>query len=290
MKTYIDDHSKQSIKLNNINVVKLKDKLGTRQLPTAEMILEGTIAEIASPRGKGLNYIMQLANITRLHNIFNSLGYMRGMISLIEDFSYKRKVFNDFLSNKPLHIAALSNMKKNFEGNLVLGLYVSKLQGIIDYYLNNPSTTNGVNYDTFTQSQQLLRCILPLIKIFTAINSEHICLEGIQCFGAFGYLEDSMIPQLLRDTIVTSIWEGTVNTLCIEFMKSMRDEKTRKSLIILMDKNLRNIFSSEEKTRVQESIGYVKCIIEDIKSICLVQSNFKAILDSELIYREFSLL
>ena len=54
---------------------------------------------------------MNLANVTRLHNITASVSAMRRMIALLEDYSYKRKVFNNYLYNKPLHILSVSQMK-----------------------------------------------------------------------------------------------------------------------------------------------------------------------------------
>ena len=73
--------------LNNIKPIRLKDKLGTKQVPTAELILDGTKAEIASPEGKGISLIMNLANITRLHNIIASVSSMRRIIAIVEDYS-----------------------------------------------------------------------------------------------------------------------------------------------------------------------------------------------------------
>ena len=57
-------------------------------------------------------------------------------------------------------------------------------------------------------TENLLRLILPLGKMYCSRQSELCCLEAIQCFGAVGYMENSGIPVILRDTMVTAIWEG----------------------------------------------------------------------------------
>ena len=60
--------NKENNKLNGIQVKKLKDKLGTRQVPTAELTLDGTKATLISPIGKGIKYISDMLNITRIYN------------------------------------------------------------------------------------------------------------------------------------------------------------------------------------------------------------------------------
>lgn len=199
--------------LNHIDIVRLKDKLGTRQLPTAEIILNGSIADMASPRGQGIPYIMKMGNVSRLHNMCASVSYMRGMISLIEDYSLKRKVFNKQLNEQRQHLSSLFSMTSLHEGCLLLCLFCSQVFGE-DYILKGKS-----------QHGQLLRMLLPLGKILCGRLSEEVCLDGIQSFGAIGYMENSGIPSILRDTIVTSIWEGTINTLSIEFFKNFNKSK-----------------------------------------------------------------
>jgi len=54
--------------LDNIQIRKLKDKLGTRQLPTAELELRGTKALLISKEGKGIKGISDMLNVTRLYN------------------------------------------------------------------------------------------------------------------------------------------------------------------------------------------------------------------------------
>jgi alkylation response protein AidB-like acyl-CoA dehydrogenase len=77
---------------------------------------------------------------------------------------------------------------------------------------------NEENY----KNKEMLRMLLPAAKMFSARCSEEVCLEGIQGFGASGYMENSFIPHIFRDTIVTSIWEGSINLLSFDFMKVIK--------------------------------------------------------------------
>ena len=68
--------------LNGIELVKLKNKLGTRQLPTAELIMDGCKGRIISQDGRGIATISSMLNITRLHNIISSVAIQRKILSL----------------------------------------------------------------------------------------------------------------------------------------------------------------------------------------------------------------
>jgi alkylation response protein AidB-like acyl-CoA dehydrogenase len=156
---------------------------------------------------------MLLANITRLHNITNSVSYMSRMLALVEDYSKKRVVFGKPLSEQPLHIISVTEMKMLVEGNLLLALQLSKMQGKLD---NKPTYKH----------KDLLRLLLPMAKVFAGRSSELVCLEGIQSFGGVGYMENSGIPGILRDTIVTSIWEGSINLLSYDFYKILTSKQS----------------------------------------------------------------
>jgi acyl-CoA dehydrogenase len=88
-------------------------------------------------------------------------------------------------------------------------LYVAETLG--EFETNFPKTDEGN-----------LRFITPLVKLFTAKEAMKYVSEGLECFGGVGYMENSGIPGLLRDTQVYSIWEGTTNVLSLEFFKVVK--------------------------------------------------------------------
>lgn len=148
------------------------------------------------------------------------------MLSLLKDYSFKRKVFGASLDKQPLHILSYSRMKFLFEGNLILLLTLSAMQGKFE------------NKDNYSK-KGFLRLLLPLGKLFAGRCSEKLGLEAIQGFGAVGYMENSNIPNIFRDTIVTSIWEGTINLLSFDFAKVIKsDLKIYEKLVLKIRKNL----------------------------------------------------
>jgi alkylation response protein AidB-like acyl-CoA dehydrogenase len=85
--------------LNNIEIVRLKDKLGTRQLPTAELVLRGTEARRVTDVGQGIKYISNMLNITRLHNAISAVASMRRVIALANDYKERRTAFGKLLTD-----------------------------------------------------------------------------------------------------------------------------------------------------------------------------------------------
>lgn len=178
---------------------------------------------------------MNLANITRLHNAITAISGMRRIIALVEDYSENRIVFKEKLNNQPLHVVTVSQMKMLFEGNFLLLLEMGKLQG------KSEAIRNYKNND-------VLRFLLPLIKLFSAKCGIEIIGEGMECFGGNGYMENSNIPVLLRDSYVLAIWEGTTNVLSLDFIKLIQNnKKILKKIFIKIKKRLKIIYKDKER-------------------------------------------
>lgn len=193
--------------LNGIQMLKLKDKLGTRQLPTAELLLDGVKALKLSDDGRGVPSIANMLNITRIHNALASASGMRRVVSLSRDYATRRTAFGNKLSDWPLHLKELANIEIHARGGLLLSLEASRLLGIQE---TGKATTD---------EQLLLRLVTPVVKIHTGKICVPAISEGIETFGGQGYIEETGIPNILRDTQVTAIWEGATNVLSLDILR-----------------------------------------------------------------------
>ncbi|HTH66709.1 MAG TPA: acyl-CoA dehydrogenase family protein, partial [Rhodanobacter sp.] len=66
-----------------------------------------------------------------------------------------------------------------------------------------------------------LRLLTPLAKLWTGKLAVQLCSEALECFGGAGYIEDTGLPQLLRDAQVYAIWEGTTNVLSLDSLRAL---------------------------------------------------------------------
>ena len=196
-------------RLQNIRIERLKDKLGTRKVPTAELTLEGTPAQLVMGTADGVKNIAPLLNITRLWNGISAASLMRRSVALAIDYSRKRVAFGAQLSEKPLHIDTLEGMQAETEAAFQLAFFVAELTGRLE--------SNEISDDELL----LLRLLTPLMKLTTAKQAVAVTSEALEAFGGAGYVEDTGLPVLLRDAQVLPIWEGTTNVLALDALRAL---------------------------------------------------------------------
>ncbi len=204
-------------KPNHLQINKLKDKLGTRALPTAELVLNGTPAILIGDRQRGVKQIATMLNITRMYNAISTVAYMRRAYALALDYSKKRKAFGKLLIDHPLHRRTLEEAEQELKECFHLAFKVVELQGKQDC----GTITN--------QESDVLRLLTPVAKLYTAKQGMTMISEMLEAIGGAGYLEDTGIAKLLRDAQVFPIWEGTTNVLSLDVLRVMKKTNAIKS-------------------------------------------------------------
>jgi acyl-CoA dehydrogenase len=196
-------------RLRNILINRLKDKLGTRKVPTAELALEGTPAELVMGTTNGVRNIAPMLNITRLWNGISACALMRRGLALARSYARKRKAFGAYLSEKPLHLDTLANLQAETEAAFHLAFFIAALVG------------RDEAREITDEQRELLRFMTPLMKLTTARQAVMVASEVLEAFGGAGYVEDTGLPVLLRDSQVLSIWEGTTNVLSLDALRAL---------------------------------------------------------------------
>jgi alkylation response protein AidB-like acyl-CoA dehydrogenase len=196
-------------RLNGIQVNRLKDKLGTRKVPTAELTLDGAAAELVAGTGDGVKNIAPMLNVTRTWNSVSACAFARRGLALARDYAGKRVAFGAPLSEKPLHVDTLAGLEAEFMGALHLTFFVAELMG------------RQEAGKASAEQESLLRLLTPVAKLLTGRQVVHILSEVIESFGGAGYVEDTGLPMLLRDAQVLPIWEGTTNVLSLETLRAL---------------------------------------------------------------------
>jgi len=191
---------------------RLKDKLGTHELPTAEIHLEGLPAWPLGELANGVRQVAPMLNVTRTWNAVCATASMARALSLVRDYAQRRESFGRPLINQPLHAQTLADMQAEFEGAFTLTFEVAHLLGRVEHHAAAPDEA------------VLLRLLTPLAKLWTGKLAVKICSEALECFGGAGYIEDTGLPQLLRDAQVYSIWEGTTNVLSLDSLRALAGE------------------------------------------------------------------
>ena len=195
--------------MNGIQVNRLKDKLGTRMVPTAELTLDGALAIPVIGLKDGIRNITPMLSITRTWNAVGAISGMRHGLALAKDYAKRRVAFGAPLDQKPLHVDTLASLEAEFEGAFLLTFRAVELLG--------KDEAGELN----EHEAALLRLLTPIVKLTTAKQAVMIASEVLESFGGAGYIEDTGLPRLLRDSQVLPIWEGTTNVLSLDLLRAL---------------------------------------------------------------------
>ncbi|HEU4405770.1 MAG TPA: acyl-CoA dehydrogenase family protein [Polyangiaceae bacterium] len=195
--------------LNGIRINRLKDKLGTRMVPTAELTLEGALATPVAGLESGVKNITPMLTVTRLWNAVGSVTAMRRGLALARDYARRRVAFGAPLAEKPLHVDTLAGLQAEFEGAFLFAFRAVELLG-------REEAGRATEHE-----KALLRLVTPIVKLTTAKQAVAVVSEVLEAFGGAGYVEDTGLPRLLRDAQVMPIWEGTTNVLSLDVLRAM---------------------------------------------------------------------
>ena len=223
-----DEHGRA----RNIEINRLKDKLGTRKVPTAELTLTGTPAQLVKGTTEGVRNIAPLLNITRLWNGISAVALMRRGLALAYDYARKRVAFGAPLSEKPLHLDTLAGVQAEAEAAFHLAFYVAELTG--------RSETREISDD----DALLLRLLTPVMKLTTGKQAVAVASEVLEAFGGAGYVEDTGLPVLLRDAQVLPIWEGTTNVLALDTLRALSGGNSLRQFDLMVSRCLDDISHS----------------------------------------------
>jgi alkylation response protein AidB-like acyl-CoA dehydrogenase len=215
-----------------IRVHRLKDKLGTRALPTAEVGLTDAYAlPLGDPDRPGLVRMMTLVRVARLHNAAAAAGGMRRGLAYAHAFATARQVAGGRLAASPLHRATLGTLGVDAAGAFALAAHAFALLGRVEGRAGPGSGT--ATEDPLAAAE--LRMVAPLAKLTTARLAVAAASELLECFGGAGYVEDTGIPRLLRDAQVLPIWEGTTNVLALDVLRATVREDASKPLLARLE-------------------------------------------------------
>ncbi|HEX8860860.1 MAG TPA: acyl-CoA dehydrogenase family protein [Actinomycetes bacterium] len=228
----VDPENGRSQLGETILVNRLKDKLGTRAMPTAELRLDGAAATPVGGVEAGLKKITGMLNVTRVHNGISAAAGMRRGVELAAGYARLRHAFGRRLEDLPLHRETLADLAVEAEAAFALVARTAELLGLAEQ--------GGAG----EREQRALRALVPVVKLLTAKDAVAHASEVVESFGGAGYIEDTGIPRLLRDAQVLPIWEGTTNVLSLDLARAERTGQAVGALLEDLEALLRPLLGS----------------------------------------------
>jgi len=169
--------------------------------------LDGAEAELVGVLEHGFSQMTPMLNITRFHNSVSAAASMRRGLMLARGYASQRAAFGRLLQDQPLHRQVLVELAVEAEGCLLLTLRLAQLLGRVEQKVATDQEANVFRVGT------------SLTKLYTAKRAVAAASEAIEAFGGQGYMEDTGLPRLLRDSQVLPIWEGTTNVLSLDSLR-----------------------------------------------------------------------
>ncbi|MEV4940198.1 acyl-CoA dehydrogenase family protein [Streptomyces zaomyceticus] len=199
---------------NAFALQRLKDKLGNRSNASAEVEFDGTTwARRIGEEGHGLRTIMGMVAATRLDCVLGSAALMRQAVAQAVHHCAYREAFGGPLIEKPLMRNVLADLALESEAATVLGLRLAAAHDAVD--------AGGGDAE---RERALLRIAVPAAKYWVTKRCTPLVAEALECLGGNGYVEESGMPRLLRESPLNSVWEGSGNIQALDVVRALRTE------------------------------------------------------------------
>ena len=189
---------------NHYRIRRLKDKLGTKGLPTGEIDLLGAEAIEIAPPPQGLKLMMEALEYSRVHNAVGSVGVQRRALREALAWTESRRAFGHVLREYPMVQDELLRMRVEFEAGALLAFEAA------------------IAFDETQQNSSRrtwLRLVIALAKYLTAESAIQASRVALELVGGNGYTSDYPLARLLRDAQVLTIWEGPANIQALELLR-----------------------------------------------------------------------
>jgi alkylation response protein AidB-like acyl-CoA dehydrogenase len=196
---------------NPMEVVRLKDKLGVRSMASAEIIMHNTLAKRIGKEGEGFKLMAEMVNLSRLYNAVAATAFARRALVEAYQFACHRSTFGKRLIEHPLA----------YDKFVELG---ARYQAV--FYITWRAIRALDGADNGNESEaHLARLLIPMVKRYTALEAVYIIRESMEMMGGIGYIEDGVMPKLMRDVLVLPIWEGAGNIMILDMLRATAKSK-----------------------------------------------------------------
>jgi acyl-CoA dehydrogenase len=207
---------------NQIQVRRLKEKLGVIAVPSAEVLLEGAEGYLIGQPDHGFKYMAEALNLSRICNAIASIGIMRRALYEAQYYANQRRAFGQPIDQYPMVREMLVSLLLDQE--ISAGAVFDMIQ--VYERLQGESAKK--------EDVALARLLIPLLKYRTGEQAVEAAHTAIEIHGGNGYIEEYVTPRLLRDAQVTTVWEGTSNILALDLLRVMQKENSHLHFISLI--------------------------------------------------------
>jgi alkylation response protein AidB-like acyl-CoA dehydrogenase len=224
---------------------RLKDKLGTKSVPTGELELDGALAHPVGDLDAGFAQLTRMVNLERLANAAGAVGLMGRCLLEARTHAGEREAFGRTLDEHPLMARDLVELTVEHEAAVATTFEAGRQFDAFERGVAGgtagadatdagagPATDAGADPATDTdRARRLVRLLVPVVKNRTGRLAVEYASEAMEILGGNGYVEEFVTHRLLRDAQVLPIWEGATNVLALETLRVLAREGAHEPLL-----------------------------------------------------------
>ncbi|MFZ6050563.1 acyl-CoA dehydrogenase family protein [Halocola ammonii] len=195
---------------NPMEMIRLKDKFGVKSMASAEIQLTDTVGKLVGRQFEGFRIMTDMINLSRVYNSVAALSASRRALTEAYQFLRGRVTFGKNALEHPLIRRKLLEL-----GSLHLA----------NFHLTWRAVEALDKSETDEEEAQLLRLLTPMTKKWSAEKGVYITRESMELMGGIGYIEDQIMPKLMRDIMVLPIWEGAGNIMILDMLRASAKSK-----------------------------------------------------------------
>jgi putative acyl-CoA dehydrogenase len=192
---------------NRFRLQRFKDKLGNRSNASSEIEFDAASAWLVGEEGAGVRTIIEMVNHTRLDCVLGGATGMRAGVAQAIHHTSHRSVFGRELVDQPLMRNVLADLAIESEAATISALRLARAY--------DEAIAGG------EEAMQLKRVANAVLKYWICKRAVAHAGESLECLGGNGYVEESGLPRLFRESPLNSIWEGSGNVQCLDVLRAM---------------------------------------------------------------------
>jgi putative acyl-CoA dehydrogenase len=189
---------------NGFRLQRLKDKLGNRSNASSEIGLESAIAFRVGDEARGVATIIEMVVHTRLDCALGSAALQRRAVAEATHHAAHRTAFGRVLTEHPLMQNVLADLCLDSEASTAVTMRLAR---------------------AFDEEDDAFRRVATAVtKYWVCKQTPTLVAEALECLGGNGYVEESGLPRLFRESPLNSLWEGAGNVIALDVLRALERE------------------------------------------------------------------
>lgn len=203
----------------NYRIVRLKDKIATRSVPTGEVRFADSEAWLLGREETGIYQIMEVLNASRVANSIGAVALIQRALAEASSFARGREVFGRPLAQQPLFRRQFAEWQEELRGGFALAWEAA--DQLEQVWRQEPP---------YSAAYHRFRLLAHLAKFRTAEQAVAAAQWAMEAHGGAGVLYEYPPERLLREAMILGIWEGTPHRQILDGVEVMARNRAHEAL------------------------------------------------------------